>query len=124
VQIEYSLGWIYISAPENNGARYNPCGPTGIGSGEVIPLKESVYIGDRLYHANGQEVKLDVMDANGNLVRGETLDLHYEMFMVELEDGTRIRWGASPEGDATYEDYRMKTREMLLQILATYQDLP
>lgn len=124
VQIEYSLGWIFISAPENSGARYNPCGPTGIGSGDVIPLTESVYIGDRLYHANGQEVKLAFPDANGNLVRGETLDLHFEMFMVELEDGTRIRWGASPDGEATYEDYRMKTREVLLQILATYQDLP
>jgi len=124
VQIEYALGWIFISAPENNGARYNPCGPTGIGAGEVIPLKESVYIGERLYHASGQEVKLAISDANGNLVSGETLDLHYEMFMVELEDGTRIRWGAAPDGEATYEDYRMKTREVLLQILATYQKLP
>ena len=124
VQIEYSLGWIYISAPENNAARYTPCGPTGIGAGEVISLTESVYIGDRLYHAGGQEVKLQVNDGNGNLVSGETLDLHYEMFMVELEDGTRIRWGASPNRDATYEDYRVKTREVLLQILATYQDLP
>ncbi len=124
VQIEYPLGWIYISAPANAGARYNPCGPTGIGSGEVISLTESVYIGERLYRANGQEVKLALMDASGNLVSGERLDMHYDMFMVELEDGTRIRWGSSPDGEATYQDYRMKTRDVLLQILATYQDLP
>ena len=57
----------------------------------------------------------------GGYVYGETLDRHSEAFRIELEDGTTINFGALPREDATYEDYLMKTKEILLQILATYQ---
>jgi hypothetical protein len=55
---------------------------------------------------------------------GETLDLHNEIFWIYLEDGTRIAYGATPRTDATYEDYLMKTKEILLRILTTYEAMP
>jgi hypothetical protein len=124
VQIEYALGWIYIAAPPNKEFRYTPCGPTGVGAGEVIPKIESVFIGDQLFEATGHEIKLKLDDGTGGVLMGETLDLHYEMFMVELEDGTVIRFGALPRHDATYEDYLMKTKDTLLEILSTFEANP
>ncbi|MCJ7660426.1 MAG: hypothetical protein MUO67_14860 [Anaerolineales bacterium] len=124
VQFEYSLGWIYISVPPNQEHLYTSCGPTGIGAGEIINKIENVYVGDQLYQANGWEIKLQVDNSSGGIDTGETLDMHYEFFIVDLEDGTRIAFGAAPRNDATYEDYVMKTKEMLLQILATYEAIP
>jgi hypothetical protein len=121
IKIEYSLGWIYIAAPPNKEKMLNPCGPTGLGAGEIIDKIENITIGDRLYQANGTEFKLQTADSAGNPITGETLDLHGEMFRVELEDGTVIRFGSTPRHDATYEDYLMKTKEILLQILTTFQ---
>jgi hypothetical protein len=124
VKIEYSLGWIYIAAPPNKEFHYTACGPTGVGAGEVIPKIESIFIGEQLYEANGHEIRLKVDDGSGGVLMGETLDLHYEMFGVELEDGSVIRYGALPRHDATYDDYLMKTKDTLMQILATYQANP
>jgi hypothetical protein len=124
VQIEYSLGWIYIAAPPNKEKMLTPCGPTGLGAGEIIDKIENISIGGQAYQANGVEFKLQTADNAGNPITGETLDLHGEMFRIELEDGTVIRFGSTPRNDATYEDYLMKTREMLLQIIATYEALP
>jgi hypothetical protein len=121
VQIDYALGWITISAPPNQEKFLNPCGPTGVGAGEIIPIIQSIYVGDQLYQADGHEIRLQIADSDGNPITGETLDLHYEMFMIRLEDGTVIRFGSTPNHEATYEDYLMKTRETLLQILTTYQ---
>jgi len=122
VKIEYSLGWIYISAPPNLEKRYTACGPTGFGAGEAIPLLENIFIGDQLYTANGHEIMGKWEE--GGYVYGETLDRHSEAFRIELEDGTTINFGALPREDATYEDYLMKTKEILLQILATYEAMP
>lgn len=123
VEVKYSLGVIYISAPPNQGKAYTPCGPTGVGSGEVINKVEWVYVGDKLYRANGMEIMLEISDGAGGVMRGETLDMHSEMFFIILEDNTRIFFGSIPTHNATYEDYQMKTREVLLQILRTYEDL-
>jgi hypothetical protein len=78
-----------------------------------------VGIGDQLYQANGME-----WISGGPSPSGETLDLHSETFWIVLDDGTRIAYGATPRTDATYEDYLMKTKEMLLQILATFEAMP
>jgi hypothetical protein len=124
VQIEYSLGWIFIAAPPNKERFLTPCGPTGLGAGEIINKIETIPVGDQLFQANGVEFKLQLIDSDGNQYTGETLDLHGEMFGFELEDGTRIRFGSTPRSDATYEDYLMKTKEVLLQIIATYEKQP
>ena len=123
VKVETSLGWLYFAAPPNKGKTYTPCGPTGVGSGEIISLTENVSVGDQLYQANGHEIRI-ILENQGTPVTGETLDMHYEMFMIELEDGTVIRYGAQPRQDATYEDYLMKGKNTLLEIIKTFQLLP
>jgi hypothetical protein len=119
VQIEYALGFIYISAPPNNDEDFMVhCGNAAFGAGEIVAKSENIYIGEVLYQAGGYEF------FGNQPTTGETLDLHNEIFWVDLEDGTRIAYGATPCTDATYEDYLMKTKEMLLQILATYEAMP
>jgi len=119
VQIEYSLGFIFISAPPNNDEDFFVhCGNPVFGAGETIAKNENVYIGADLYQANGYEF------IGNTPTTGETLDLHNEIFWIYLEDGTRIAYGATPRTDATYEDYLMKTKEMLLRILTTYEAMP
>ena len=119
VQIEYSLGFIYISAPPNNDDDfYVHCGNPAFGAGETVAKNENIYIGEVLYQANGYEF------IGNQPTTGETLDLHNEIFWVYLEDGTRIAYGATPRTDATYEDYLAKGKNMLMQILATYETMP
>lgn len=119
VHIEYSLGFIYISAPPNQEKLYVHCGIPAPGAGDHIAKIETVAIGEQLYQAKGME-----WISGPPSPSGETLDLHSESFNIDLEDGTRITFGATPRNDATYEDYLMKTKEMLLQILATYEAMP
>jgi len=119
VQIEYSLGFIYISAPPNNDDDfYVHCGIPAFGAGETVAINENIYVGEVLYQANGYEF------IGNQPTTGETLDLHNEIFWIYLEDGTRIAYGATPRTDATYEDYLMKTKEILLRILTTYEVRP
>jgi len=116
VHIEYSLGFIYISAPPNQEKLHVHCGNPAPGAGDYIEKIENVSIGDTLYQASGSE-----FISGGPSPSGETLDLHNETLWIDLEDGTRITYGATPRGDANYEDYLMKTKEILLRILATYE---
>jgi len=119
VQIEYGLGFIYISAPPNNTDDFMVhCGIPAWGAGDTIEKTENIYIGEVLYLANGYEF------FGNQPTTGETLDLHNEILWVYLEDGTRIAYGATPRIDATYEDYLVKGKNMLLQILATYEARP
>ena len=113
VHIEYALGYIYISAPPNQGFRYATCGRTGIGAGEIVEKSETVVIAGQTYRAEGYEF-------TGAWEPCETLDCHNETLVIALEDGTRIEYGARPEPTASYEDYLMKGKDMLLQILASY----
>ncbi|MFC1997323.1 hypothetical protein ACFLXI_06925 [Chloroflexota bacterium] len=119
VQIEYALGFIYISAPPNNDDDFMVhCGNPAFGAGETVAKSENIIIGEVLYQASGYEF------FGNQPTTGETLDLHNEIFWVDLEDGTRIAYGATPWADATYEDYLMKTKEILLRILTTYEVRP
>jgi hypothetical protein len=111
VQVGYSLGYISISAPANEGFRYVICGRTGVGVGEIKDKVEQVYIDGRVYEATGFEFIGD----------GETLENHNETMRILLDNGTSIEFGARPAHDATYEDYLMKTKEILLQILASFE---
>lgn len=115
VQIHYNLGFIYISAPPNNsGDSMVPCGFPGYGAGELIDLTRDVEIGEMLYRASGYEY---LASSPG----GESLDRHNEILWIDLEDGTLITYGATPRTDAIYQDYLMKTRDTLEQIIGTYQ---
>jgi len=118
VQIQYSLGFIYISAPPNNsGDSMVPCGSPGYGAGELIDLARDVEVDGKLYRASGYEG----IRSNPS---GETLDLHNEILWIDLEDGTRIAFGATPRTDATYQDYLIKTRDTLEQIIGTFKLVP
>ncbi len=113
VSIKYSLGFIGISAPPNSGYKYAPCGPTGLGAGETMSRAETILFLGQPIAVNGFE-----FNAAGG---GNTLDAQTEIFNFILEDGTQITYGALPRADATYEDYLMKTKDTLLQILETYE---
>jgi len=117
VHIEHGLGYMYISAPPNEAFRYATCGRTGIGVGETVGRSEEVSIMGQTYTAGGYEFI-------GASRPCEALECHNETFVVVLEDGTRIEYGARPEPTASYKDYLMKGRDMLLQILASYEPVP
>jgi hypothetical protein len=110
VHIEYGLGYIYISAPPNQGHWYAACGRTGVGAGEIINKTEDVTLGGQSHTAVGFEF----------IGGGETLEQHNETFRINLADGTVIEYGARPEPTASYQDYLMKGKPMLLRILASY----
>ena len=107
VEIKYGQGFVNISAPINAGARYFPCGRTGVGVAEILPVSSEVLVGGQLYKVEGMEIISDYE--------------HSETFSLELEDGTQIRFGGGSTSDGSYEDYLANTRDTLLQILASYQ---
>jgi hypothetical protein len=113
VRIEYALGYIAISAPPNQGARYVPCGRTGVGVGEMVEKVESVDLGGEIVQAKGFEI-------TGT---SDMLNQHNEGLYIRLASGIVIEYGARP-ADATYEDYLHKGKPMLLQILASFKTLP
>jgi len=115
VGIRYSLGIIYISAPPNQGTGYTPCGPTGVGAGEIINSEALIKIDSQTYQVKTMEI---ILAGSGS--ESYRLNYHSEMNYLLLDDNTRIFFGSIPRQDATYEDYLMKTRETLLLILSTY----
>jgi hypothetical protein len=121
VQIEYALGYMKISAPPNQDTRHHPCGLTGLGAGEIVTKTEEVTIEGQTYTAQGWEWVGDMAPCSPPR---ETLDCHSEMMRIQLQDGTRIEYGSRYEPTASYEDYLMKGRDMLLRIIASYETMP
>jgi len=118
VRIEYSLGFIFISAPPNNqGELLVHCGVPGWGAGELNKITRDITLGGELYTVTGTEFIASPENNDG------TLNSHLELFTIDLEDGIRIVYGATPRTDATYEDYLMKTQEILERIISTYQSV-
>ena len=111
VGINYALGYITISVPENAQFRYANCGRTGVGAGEMIPREELIQI-------DGTEVLAEGFEFRSG---GELLPEHNETFYLILPDGTRIEYGSRPSENATYQDYLMKGKPVLLGILSTYR---
>jgi hypothetical protein len=110
VQIRTSLGYITISAPENSGFKYANCGRTGVGVAEITKIELEVQADGKYYTAQGMDIQAG----------GESLVDHNETVFFTLEDGTRIEFGSRPAADATFEDYLMKGRPLLLSIIETY----
>lgn len=113
VEVKYALGYIYIAADWETTSKYGVCGRTGVGAGELVDKTEELVIGGVSYTFEGFEF----------LGGGEQLPVHNETLVGFLPDGTRIEFGASPRDDATFEDYVMKTRGMLMKIITTYQPI-
>lgn len=114
IQIQLPLAYLTISSPANEGFRYAICGRTGVGAGEMIDKSEEVQVGDQIYTFSGFEIQYG----------GETTNAHNETLVATLPDGTRIEYGCLPREDATFEDYVMKGKEIIFQILQTYRQTP
>jgi len=110
VEIRYGLGYLAIRPGEERGGAYTQCGRTGMGASEISPVSQTLSIGGVQVQAEGYETVADV----------DTLDYHNETLTVELENGLMLEFGAIPDAEATYEDYLMKGRPMLLQILESF----
>jgi putative hemolysin len=113
VRIQYELGYVNITAPPNADGKYGPCGRTGVGY-EIIDRSETVVVGEQSYLAEGLE----------EAGPGETLNYHNETLWIRLADGTQIEYGAGPHETATYEDYLETTKNVLLQMLGSFQQIP
>jgi hypothetical protein len=110
IQIQTNIGYIMINAPENEGFKYANCGRTGVGVAAITNFELEVRVDGKSYTARG-------MDIQGG---GESLAEHNEDVIVTLDDGTRIEFGPRPTVNATFEDYLLKGRPLLLSILETY----
>lgn len=113
VGVHYELGYVYISVPANQGGRYAACGRTGVGAGQMVDRRDTTVIAGQTYTATGFEF-------SGAEEPCQTLACHNETLVVNLADGTRIEYGAVPSEKATFEDYLATTRDVLLQIVASY----
>jgi hypothetical protein len=118
VLIEYSLGFIYISAPPNNqGELMVHCGVPAWGIGKLVPLSKEIYIGEDLYIANGSQFIADE-EYNDGTLNSNSLLMH-----IDLEDDVRIVYGSALRTDANLVDYQMKTEIILERIIGTYQTI-
>ena len=115
VSVHVGLAYLNISAPANEGFRYATCGRTGVGVGDLIPKEETMIIDGKAATAKGFEFLAEQGD--------DRLVTHNETMVVTLPDGTRIEYGSVPREDATYQDYLMKGRDTILQIIQTYRSL-
>jgi len=113
VLVEYGLGYVYVSAPLNSEARYSPCGRTGVGEVDIVTRTLTLPIDGALYETTEMEF-ISPPD--------ETLADHSNYLVVRLDDGSRIEIGSAP-GAASWQEYMASTRDVLLQIVSSYQSL-
>lgn len=112
VTINYKLGYINVSAKENNDARYVICSPTGVGV-HAEAIKEEANIGGKIYQVGGMYQD----DPSEKNLFGDS-----EFLVVDLENGIRVTYGSKSDRNATYEDY-LKDKEVLKKILSTFKFL-
>jgi hypothetical protein len=113
VRVRYGLGYVYVSAPLNSEARYTPCGRTGVGEVDIVTRTLTLPIDGALYETTEMEFISPP---------GKTLAEHSNYLIVRLDDGSRIEIGSVP-GDASWQEYMASTRDVLLQIVSSYQSL-
>ena len=99
--------------PLNGEARYSPCGRTGVGEVDIVTRTLTLPIDGALYETTEMEFISPP---------GETLADHSNYLMVRLDDGSRIEIGSVP-GAASWQEYVASTRDVLLQIVSSYQSL-
>lgn len=103
VTINYKLGYITISVPEN---KYFECGNTGVGSEYEIKDEEELTIEGKKYIAEGYEM----------IEKGETLKFHQEFLWFTLDNGINIQYGSRNDDKALFEDY-LKDKKVLKKII-------
>lgn len=103
ITINYKLGYITISVPEN---KYFECGNTGVGSEYEIKDEEELTIEGKRYIAEGYEM----------VEKGETLKFHQEFLWFTLDNGISIQYGSRNDDKALFEDY-LKDKKVLKKII-------
>lgn len=112
----HNLGYVLISAPENDQAAYVICGRTGVGvTTSTIQRTEDITIEGKQYTLTGQE---STYAATGN-EKPDSLDLHFETLVVILADKTRIEMGSAQSSELTFQSYQ-KIRNALIEIIESY----
>jgi hypothetical protein len=111
VRVNYKIGFVTISAPENREMRHVICGRTSRAF-EGPDLCETLSIDGETYTAGGFEERGP----------GETTDYHNEYMVVVLDDKTQIGYGTGPTDTATFEDY-LEMRGDLVKIIESYRKL-
>lgn len=111
VGIQYKLGYIYISAPDNKEFGIATCGRTSAAY-EQLAKEEKLTVDGQEYLSRGFEEKGP----------GEALSYHNETMIINLNDGTRIEYGSVVAKGATYADY-LAMREELLRIITSYKKI-
>ena len=112
--LENGLSYLYLSAPANQGFNYVNCTLRNFPpEGEVSSSTQEILIEGKACTASVSEVRGE----------NDTLEEHYEVLRLMLEDGTLFEFGSLPRSDASFEDYQMKGRDSILQIVSTYTSL-
>ncbi|EKD46297.1 MAG: hypothetical protein ACD_68C00043G0002 [uncultured bacterium] len=103
------IGDVTISTPDNYQFEKANCGRTGYGY-DIEPITANLTIDGKSYTANGYEEKGP----------GETLEFHNETLVVNLDDKTRIEFGAAGDDSFTYADY-LEIKPDLIKMVESYQ---
>lgn len=116
VQLVLGDGHIFFEAPENWEGNYTFCRKLGYGApGWFAPERQEVLeMGGQAFTFTGREfIKID---GTGND--------HDEALALKLPSGVRIEFGADPDADGGYDQYRTEVLPLLIQILETYETIP
>jgi hypothetical protein len=110
VSLLYGMAYVYIGAPDDLGGRYStPCGISGIGVYDLVPVEETLAIGG------------DSVTATGNQIF--TVEDHtfvYEFFFTSLAD-FRFNYGGDwTRAGSTYDAY-LADKAVILQVLETWR---
>jgi hypothetical protein len=110
VSVVYGNAYVNVGAPDELGGRYStPCGLSGIGVYDLVPVEETINLGDQTLSATGSQVY--------------TVEDHtfvYEFYFAWL-DGFRFNYGGDwTQAGATREAY-LADKAVILQVLSTWR---
>jgi hypothetical protein len=111
ITVSYKWGYINITPKENSSFEHVICGRTSRAY-EGENKTEKIVIEGVEYTAEGYEEKGP----------GETLTYHNETFVVKLDNGMRIEYGAAPSASAKYGDY-LAMKADLIKIIQSLKKL-
>ena len=113
VKVELGEGYILFDPPQNH-TRYTYCRRFGQQTGEYSDRSLEVEIDGVTFTAQGKEfIQTGVTDPEQD-----------EWYVVDLDSGMRIEFGANAYQGGSFENYRETILPLLIQILRSYHRLP
>lgn len=97
----------FVPAEEPYGRYTGPCGITGVGDYEMVPISQTVPIDGQIYTVNGH--RLQTMDSGAWVG---------EWYMVDVGNGVSIHFGSLNE--ASEADY-LADYDIMMEIVGSYQ---